>query len=180
MKLESLLEKKRDSILKKWSDSIFNSYPKETSQFLKREKDRFNNPVGHSVAEGTVDIFEALLKGERTDRLLSALDRIVRVRSIQDFSSSQAVSFMFLLKAVIREMLAAEIGSDKDLFEQVLAFESRIDGVALLAFDIYMKCRETLYEIRVSEAKRKVGKLLEMAGCLDTSLCAGDATKKET
>ena len=180
MKLENLLEEKRDIILKKWSDSIFASYPQETSQFLRKQKDRFNNPVGHSVAEGTGTILEALLLGERTDRLLSALDGIVRVRSIQDFSSSQAVGFMFNLKTVIRQELAAEIGSDKDFFEQVLAFESRIDGVALLAFDIYMKCRETLSEIKVNEAKRRMGKLLERAGCLDTSSCRDEAPDKET
>ncbi|MFH1434866.1 MAG: RsbRD N-terminal domain-containing protein, partial [Pseudomonadota bacterium] len=161
------------------SDSIFASYPPETSQFLQKQKDRFSNPVGHSVAGGTGAIFEALLLGERTDNLLAALDGIIRIRSIQDFSSSQAVSFMFQLKTVIRQELAAQVSSDKDMVEQLLGFESRIDGVALLGFDIYMQCREKLYEISANEAKRRVGKLLERAGCLDTAACRDDAPESE-
>ena len=179
MKLESLLEQKRDIILKKWAESIFGSYPPETSQFLSNQKDRFCNPVGHGVTEGTGEIYEALLLGERTDKLLAALDGIVRVRSIQDFSSSQAVSFMFQLKTVIRQELAEDLNRDKDLLEQLPGFESRIDGVALLAFDIYMQCREKLYEISANEAKRRAGRLLERAGCLAPAAGADDAPDTE-
>ena len=44
--------------------------------------------------------------------------------------------------------------------------ESRIDDLALLAFDIYMKCREKLYDIRANEAKNQVSRLLQRAGML--------------
>jgi len=32
----------------------------------------------------------------------------------------------------------------------------RIDELALLAFDLYTKCREQMHEARVNEAKRRV------------------------
>jgi hypothetical protein len=44
--------------------------------------------------------------------------------------------------------------------------ESRIDGLALLCFDVYMKRREKLYEIRANEAKTRVSGLLRKAGLL--------------
>jgi hypothetical protein len=38
--------------------------------------------------------------------------------------------------------------------------------MALLAFDIYMKCREKVYEIRANEAKSQVSGLLRKMGLL--------------
>jgi len=37
--------------------------------------------------------------------------------------------------------------------------EARIDEMALLAFDVFMRCREQLYEIKVNEARRSVSVL---------------------
>ena len=44
--------------------------------------------------------------------------------------------------------------------------ESRIDDLALLAFDVYMNCREKLYEIKANEAKNQVSRLLKKAGMI--------------
>ena len=70
------------------------------------------------------------------------------------------------LKKVIRSVLrrelrVSEIRSDLD------AFETRIDQVALFAFDIFVRCREQLYALRVDEVKRSVStvfKRLERSG----------------
>jgi hypothetical protein len=35
-------------------------------------------------------------------------------------------------------------------------FERRIDATALVGFDIFVRCREQLYELRLNEAKRRV------------------------
>ena len=34
-------------------------------------------------------------------------------------------------------------------------FESRIDRLALLGFDVYSKCRESLFEVRLNELRRR-------------------------
>ena len=52
------------------------------------------------------------------------------------------------------------------LAEQLLALESRLDEMALLAFDVYMRCREKMYEIRANEAKNQVSALLRKKGLL--------------
>ena len=161
--LEHLLSQKRAAILKRWLGLILGTYPADSSRFFKREKDRFVNPVGYTISLEIEALYDELLQGMNRDKLSASLDNIIRIRSVQDFSPSQAIAFVFLLKKAIREELASEI-RENQLFEELLRFESRIDQLALLAFDIYMKCREKVYEIRVNEVKaerERVFKLLE-------------------
>ena len=91
------------------------------------------------------------------------LSGILRIRSVQEFAPSQAVSFVFLLKRVIREELAAKL-HDPGLQAELAEFDHRVDQLALFAFDVFTKSREQLYEVRVNEVKRRVSGLLRRAG----------------
>ena len=51
-----------------------------------------------------------------------------------------------------------------NLLEELSTFFEKIDDVALISFDIYTKCRDTLYEIRVEQAKNQVSGLLKRSG----------------
>ena len=86
--------------------------------------------------------------------ILTWLDEIIRIRVLQNFAPSQALAFIFLLKNVIRHELAEEIRKE-NLAAELLDLESRIDGLALLGFDVYTKRREKLYEIKADEVKRQ-------------------------
>jgi len=165
MKLENLLLQKRAAILERWFDVILETYPADTSTFLKKQKDRFANPVGCTISQGIEALFETLIQGMDYDKVSSFLDNIIRIRAVQDFSPSQAVAFIFLLKKVIREELEGEIG-ENGFVEDLLIFESKIDALALLSFDIFMKCREKIYEIRVNEVKNSVYTLLKRANLI--------------
>ena len=163
MVLEHLLPQKRAAILERWFQLVLGTYPADTSGFLKQEKDRFINPVGYTISQEIEALYDELLQGMNSDKLADCLDNIIRIRAVQDFSPSQTIAFIFLLKKAIREELASEITENR-VFEELLKFESRIDKLVLLAFDIYMKCREKVFEIRVNEAKaerERVFKLLE-------------------
>ena len=163
MNLQGFLLEKRQFVLERWLNLIFESYPPETARFLKREKDRFANPVAYEFHEGIKGIYEALLYGMERDRVSYFLDRIISIRAIQDFLPSGAIAFIFLLKTAIRKELEKEINK-KGVPEGLLELESRIDGLALLCFDVYMRRREKLYELRVNEVKNRVSGLLRMAG----------------
>lgn len=165
MTLGDLLLQKRAAILGRWLHLIFESYPPETSRFLKKEKDRFDNPVAYEFRQGIEGIYEALLHGMDRDKVSSVLDRIISIRAIQDFSPSGAIAFIFLLKKGIREKLEREI-RENGISNELLELESRIDGLALLSFDVYMKRREKLYELRINEVKQRVSGLLRMAGLM--------------
>jgi len=165
MELENLLAGKRHAIERRWFDILVEAYPVESRQFLENKNDRFNNPVAYEFHQGMGGIVEALVHGMEHDMLSEHLDKIISIRAIQDLSPSKAVAFIFLLKTAIRKELQQEIAA-KGISEELLEIESRIDGLALLCFDIYMKRREKLYEIRTNEAKTRVSGLLRMAGLL--------------
>ena len=50
-----------------------------------------------------------------------------------------------------------------------MKFFSRIDGLALLAFDLYMDCREKICEIRINEAKAEKEMAFRMMERISTS-----------
>ena len=148
-----LLQAKRAPILERWRTLILETYPKDTSQFLRSQKDRFLNPVGHTIKEETETLFDEFLGGMNKEKINGSLDRIIRIRSVQDFAPSQVVTFVFLLKGAIREVLQKEIRENR-LFEELSDFDGKVDELALVAVDIYMKCRETIYQLRIKEIKK--------------------------
>ncbi|UCF56629.1 MAG: RsbRD N-terminal domain-containing protein [Deltaproteobacteria bacterium] len=165
MKLEKLLSEQSSTILKRWLQLILETYPSDTQRFLKKQKDQFANPVRDTISKETKNIYRELLQGIDREKVSPSLDRIIRIRAVQDFSPSQAIFFIFLLKKVVREVLEKEIRENR-LADELLIFESKIDDLAFIAFDIYMKCREKMYELRAKEARNQVSKLLQRAGLM--------------
>jgi hypothetical protein len=171
MILRDLLQKHKAAITERWLDKTLATYPARTSVFFKRKKDRFANPVGHELAAGTEAVFDDLVQmfdspGSVTaDQLCAHLDDIIKIRSVQEFSPSEAVSFVFLLKEAIREELEEEFRGG-DILTELARLESHIDQLALFAFDIFMKRREKLYELRVNEIKRTGFRLLKKANLI--------------
>ncbi|MCD4717775.1 MAG: RsbRD N-terminal domain-containing protein [Desulfobacterales bacterium] len=162
MNLENFLTKKRSRIIKKWHEVVVGLYPSGTQRFFRKEKDQFANPVGHVIDTEIGVLYDEIIKEGDSDKIASCLDNIIRVRAVQDFKPSQAVSFVLQLKNVIREALQGEAPLN-GLADELQILENRIDEIALLAFDIYSQCRQKIYEIRVNEVKNHLGKLLEMA-----------------
>lgn len=159
--LREFLIQRKENLTARWFESIMESYPADTSEFLKREKDRFNNPVGYTINENVNLIYDELLNGADEERLSGYLGNIIRIRSVQDFSPRIAVAFVFQLKKVIRAEL--EKGeADGGIVDEFSAFESKIDELALLAFQVYAKCREDLFEIRTRELRKRSDRLLHM------------------
>jgi len=166
MDIKALLLKKRESVIGRWFDLILEAYPSDTANFLRDEQDRFANPAGYTISHGLETLFDELLRETDSANAITALDSIMRIRAVQDFSTFQALTFVFLLKRAIREELEGELAKGGALPEY-LAFESRIDALSLCAFDIYVKAREEIYQARVREigAERdRVLRILRMIG----------------
>jgi len=162
MNFKDLLSKRKSAIKNKWFDYVINDYPADSSDFLRKQKDRFLNPVGQTLLENINGLFDEIVLDPASEALYPYLNDIIRIKAVQNFSPSKAVSFIFLLKRVVREELESDIEKNK-LAEELRSFESQIDKLALLAFDIYMKCRETIYDIRVREIKTLTFRLLKKA-----------------
>ena len=151
MKLSDLLKKESEAILKRWLDLILETYPADTAALIRKEQNQFKNPVGATFSREIETLFKQLCEGVQNGECRTSLDAILKIRSVQDFSPSEAVGFIFQLKKAIEETLKSEICREQNI-EAWRAFESRIDALALQAFDIYMGCREKVCEIRVHQA----------------------------
>ena len=165
MKLKGLLEQNKSTILARWFDAIMETYPIDNTGFFKKQEDRFANPVGHTFSQGIESILEALIEEKDLAEGLPFLDDIIKVRAVQDFTPSKAVNFIFSLKKVVREELKKEIRKDQ-IDDELLSFESKIDDLALFAFNIYVKCREQLNQLKIDELKRMTFTLLKKANLM--------------
>jgi hypothetical protein len=132
---------------------------------MKKQKDPFLNPVGNTIAQCLDGLFHEIIHGMESDKVYSYLNDIIRIKAVQDFTPSQAVSFLPLLKKVVRDELGSDI-QRQHFSEELAAFESQIDNLALLSFDIYMKCREKIFELRVNEIKTMTFRLLKRANLI--------------
>ncbi len=160
MELTALLQQSREAVLEKWFEAIIATYPRQTSQFLTRQKDRFRNPIGYAIDRSIGPVYDQLAAELDDDALSEALDSIVRIRSVQEFSPSQAVAFIFELKKIIRDVLA-DAAADPGQAEGFATLDERIDRAALIAFDKYSDCRRQLFEIRTEEIRRQSVKIME-------------------
>lgn len=169
MKLEDFLTERKNAIVNRWFQLLAAEYPAETARFLQHEKDRFANPVGYTLYQAITGLFEELLEVRDTDTAKAAvyLDDLLRLKAVQDFPPSQAIGSLFLVKKIIQDELAGEIQAASIPPEEILNFAGRVDRLALKAFDIYMACREQLYEIRVNEVKNRTARLLQKANLLE-------------
>jgi len=163
MRLNNLLAQRKTAIIKNWFTLAVETYPPDTASFLKRQKDPFANPVGRTISLGLETLFNELLKEMDHEIITSFLDPIIRIRAIQNFSPAQAVSFIFLLKKAIRENIKKE-ALEEQLFSELLLFESKIDKLALIAFNIYVQCKEKIYDLKANEMRNTTYKAFKRAG----------------
>jgi len=160
MELAALLKENRETILEKWFERIIATYPDVTSRFLASQKDRFRNPLGYAITQSIGPIYDQVAAAMDGDRLSEALDGIVRIRAVQEFTPSEAVGFIFELKAVIRTEVGDRIRRF-DRWDALGDLESRIDRLALLAFEKYTECREQLHQVKNREIESRAMKVLE-------------------
>lgn len=163
MHLTDLLHEHREALLERWFDLIVKTYPGLSSIFL-HKKHRWGNPVGTNIEGSITGLFDELVKDEAGEDLPKHLDNIVRIRSVQDYTASEGVAILIFIKHVVREKFADQIASGEIPVNEVLIFESKVDSMMLVAFDIYTKCRSQLFELRLADFKRHFSGILRQKG----------------
>ena len=159
---QSLAAKKQE-ILKCWFQVTVESYPTDTARFLKNQKDPFANPVGQTTYQSLEALVDALTAGAGQEEIAKALDPILRIRAVQNFTPSKATGFIFSLKRIIRQQLA---GAGRGAGMDMDGLDRQIDEMALAAFDIYMACREKIYELKATESRNQFFGSLKRAGLI--------------
>jgi len=151
VRLKDLLNAKRTHIEGEFFKRTLSFYPEETASVLATKSDPFSNPVGAIIREATGAIVDGFLDESPVNRIAPAIEQIVRIRAVQDFTASEAVSFLFLFKQVIREELQPE-AEDHELSADLDRLSSQLDELVLAAFNMYVACRDMITEIRLGEA----------------------------
>ena len=165
MSLEQLLRQKRTQLINSWFNKLINTYPDESAKFFGRQKNQFANPVGHTFRTNLEKIFDELLEEECSDRIKEYVDAITRIRAVQGFLPSEAVAYVYFLKDSILEVLKKEI-KEGGLYQELVQFQNKLDQLTALTFDIYMQCREQLWEQRANFLNSRTHKLLERANLI--------------
>jgi hypothetical protein len=161
--LDQHLHKRKEEIVKKWFNSVVDSYHPKTARFLHQQKDPVSNPVGNTLREGLGSAFEELIHGMDQKKIHACLEPVVKILAIQCESPLQAVQFIFILKRILRQELQDKLSQKHD-FSDYLELESKVDQLGLIAFDIYMQCREKLHAISLERERKQVATLLKKAG----------------
>jgi hypothetical protein len=150
MNVAEALNHKEEAILSLWIERTLDTYT--ASDFFKNSKDAFANPVGSNIKEGLTQVFRLMVSGADPTHYAQALDQVIRIRAVQDFSPSQAVAPLLELKWIVRQVFSGE-QKYRDLLPQLLPFDRDVERVVLQAFDLYMECRDRLYRARIRELK---------------------------
>lgn len=150
-----------------WTNLVFDTYPFETTGFLRTKDDAFGNPVAHMTREAAGALYDAVI-GEHVEieHTKKALDRFVKLRAVQKFSPSQGLAVFSLMKPLLREHVLPEFIARNDL-ASYLETESRIDSLMLLAFDMYVEDREILADSRIAEIRNQHAQLARWAQNLE-------------
>lgn len=159
MQLPESLRERRTSIIDRWTDFTLRVYPQDSVRLMRREKDRFQNPVGHVTRTSLERLYDGLLSGLPVREMAEPLDNILRIRAVQDLRPSEALDFLVLLKRAVRD----ELGTQATTIE-LSALDTSIDQLVLFAFDLYVQCRQKIYELRLGEIKRRASSLLGQRG----------------
>ncbi len=157
--LNELMSQRRSALAERWLVAILADYGEEAAKSWRRERDRFANPIGHTFATEGPKLIDAVSSDGDLSAAAAPLEAIIKIRSVQDFTPSRAVSFVFALRDITRAELAPEIargGLDRELE----AFDRRVERLALLAFDLYVQCRGQVFRLQYDELKRSVATLL--------------------
>ncbi len=163
MDILPLLRAQKENVTAKWVDSVYASYPLDTTGFLRTKKDDFCNPVGEITTTMAHFLFDAAAGEHVLElKLRDALERFVKLRSVQDFTPSRGLGVVFVFKQLFREACMKDC-ADKGGLKEYLECESRIDTLFLMAFDMYVASRETLAESRIAEIRNAHSQVVRMA-----------------
>ncbi|MDH3392461.1 MAG: RsbRD N-terminal domain-containing protein [Desulfobulbaceae bacterium] len=138
----------------RWIDRVIATYPEGGGAAIKKQTDRFANPLGYNIRHALSSTYKHFCGTADLDQALVAIEDLVRVRAVQEFTPAEAVSFLFFLKEAVREENSNKKENEALGFVEWLDFEQRIDAIALQVFDMYMDNRERIFKVRINEMKR--------------------------
>lgn len=161
MNFNKFLEDNKEIIREKWYSIIAGTYQDTSGKFFFSNRgQQFSNPVAWTFTQEIPIILDEIIKGKTSEALYTALENIIRIRAVQEFTPSESLAFILSLKGLVKELLGNNI-DDKTVKSDFNDFEAKVDAVLLISFDIYNTMREKLIDIRINEIKRRYDSFLQ-------------------
>ena len=82
MKAIAVFRNHKEELVRLWTEAVFNTYPFETTGFLRTKKDPFGNPVADMTREAAAAMYDAVA-GENVDIKLHAMRWIASLNYVQ-------------------------------------------------------------------------------------------------
>ncbi|MGQ9694218.1 MAG: RsbRD N-terminal domain-containing protein [Thermodesulfobacteriota bacterium] len=148
--LKKFLQERKPAILEAWFQILIKAYSAETRPFLQKKEETFTNPIGSTIFEALAGLITEIIQEKKQGRIKDSLEELIHLQAVQDFSPGQAISFLPALKQIIRKELntANLIDAYQGEYDNLAIL---IDELTLQAFDIYMGCREKIFNLKVKE-----------------------------
>lgn len=172
MDLKKFLTDNHKNICSQWTDAIIKTYPEEGGKFFSATPNQFSNPVGHTFRSNIERIFLTLANGADVSECSKDLDGILRIRAVQGFSPSVALCFVPALKEIVYQEILRR--NPAEPVNSILHdWNITVDRLTMLGFDLYMNCREVLWQQKANQLYNRTHKLLERANLLKNEEVAG-------
>lgn len=166
MGLQKLLKAKRADIVHHWMDLLIDDYPSDTAQFIRNQKDAFSNPVGSSIRNALPKLFDQLLQTPEPEKFAELIDPVIRIRAAQDLSPSRSVGFVFGLKKIVRRVLGKQCDT-AEMQPDMQQFDEAVDQMGLVAFNVFVSCREKIYQLKLSNERDRIYSAFHRAGLIE-------------
>jgi hypothetical protein len=160
MDFEKHLKDNKQNLVNQWFSAVIDTYPKESAKFFKSNTDPFANPVGNTIKRNLDLLFDQVIKPQMdASAAKEALDPVIRIRAVQEFTPARALSFILRIKQITAKQLSS-LQKEKGIETYRAAIDANADELLLMAFDIYTACKHQIYSLRINEAKQRVRQLL--------------------
>lgn len=153
----------RTKILKQMLKEVLETYPDQARPLIAIGSDRFGNPLGATLSEGVEEIFEVVADLKSIDEIDLPLERMFKLKAIQEGKTNESLDFLFSLKTIIRNDCKADV-HDPDEIKEWLEIEERIDQIVKRGLQVFITSREKLLELQVAELKHRTYSLRKLSG----------------
>ena len=166
MSIKNLLTEHRERIIAEWLAEVERGYPLSSAGYLRASSHPFLNPAGLRHREAVEAMLDYLRNETARENLDSALEELMRVRAVQDFTPETGFSLIYALKRILHRICGPELEEHAKNagLEEFRRLEEKLDGLMLLALGAYVRCRDKVAELRVEEFKRRHSQIFRLAG----------------
>ncbi|MDY6820717.1 MAG: hypothetical protein SVN78_03725 [Deferribacterota bacterium] len=157
---------KKNKILDDWFNHLISHYDDNKLDYLEKERDPFLNPVKYIFKSALGSIFSYIFEDEELDLVSQDIEKLIKLLALNGPKASEVLGLFVFFKQHINALFMSSFSLEEKI-DEYNEITNIFDNLLLKIFDMYVQCREKIYEIRVNEIKRMTFPLLERSGLIE-------------